>query len=78
MNKTPITYSTNREIGDVSPSNYLEKLRKRGGSIQLLLMNIWNHIGWMWIVVEVIILINIRNKKYALDNMSKIRENEIK
>ena len=27
--------------------------------IQLLLMNIWNYIGWMWIVVEVIILINI-------------------
>ncbi len=59
MNETSITYSTNREIGDVSSSNYLEKLRKRGRSIQLLLMNIWNYIGWMWIVVEVIILINI-------------------
>jgi len=59
MNETSITYSTNREIGDVSSSNHLEKLRKRGRSIQLLLMNIWNYIGWMWIVVEVIILINI-------------------
>ena len=44
MNETSITYSTNREIGDVSSSNYLEKLRKRGRSIQLLLMNIWNYI----------------------------------
>lgn len=30
MNKTPITYSTNREIGGVSPSKYLAKIETKG------------------------------------------------
>ena len=30
MNKTPITYSTNREIGGVVPSQYLTKIEKKG------------------------------------------------
>ena len=30
VNKTPISYSTNREIGGVAPSKYLEKIEKKG------------------------------------------------
>ena len=30
VNKTPITYSTNREIGGASPSKYLEKIENKG------------------------------------------------
>ena len=30
VNKTPITYSTNREIGGVAPSQYLTKIEKKG------------------------------------------------
>lgn len=30
INKTPITYSTNREIGGVAPSVYLEKIESKG------------------------------------------------
>ena len=30
VNKTPITYSTNREIGGVAPSKYLSKIEKKG------------------------------------------------
>lgn len=30
VNKTPITYSTNREIGGVAPSQYLEKIENKG------------------------------------------------
>ena len=30
INKTPISYSTNREIGGVAPSKYLEKIEKKG------------------------------------------------
>ena len=30
VNKTPITYSTNREIGGVAPSIYLSKIEKKG------------------------------------------------
>ena len=30
VNKTPITYSTNREIGGVAPSKYLSKIEDRG------------------------------------------------
>ena len=30
VNKTPISYSTNREIGGVAPSDYLEKIEKKG------------------------------------------------
>ena len=30
VNKTPITYSTNREIGGVAPSKYLEKIENKG------------------------------------------------
>ncbi len=30
INKTPITYSTNREIGGAAPSKYLEKIEKKG------------------------------------------------
>ena len=29
VNKTPITYSTNREIGGIAPSKYLEKIEKK-------------------------------------------------
>ena len=30
INKTPISYSTNREIGGAAPSKYLEKIKKKG------------------------------------------------
>lgn len=30
LNKTPLSASSNREIGGVSPSKYLEKLEKKG------------------------------------------------
>ena len=30
VNKTPISYSTNREIGGVAPSKYLEKIEQKG------------------------------------------------
>ena len=30
INKTPITYSTNREIGGLAPSKYLSKIEKKG------------------------------------------------
>ena len=30
VNKTPISYSTNREIGGVAPSMYLEKIEAKG------------------------------------------------
>lgn len=30
VNKTPISYSTNREIGGVAPSKYLEKIERKG------------------------------------------------
>ena len=30
MNKTPLSYRTNREIGGVSPSKYLSKIEKKG------------------------------------------------
>ena len=30
VNKTPITYSTNREIGGVAPSKYLGKIENKG------------------------------------------------
>ena len=30
VNKTPISYSTNREIGGVAPSKYLERIEKKG------------------------------------------------
>ena len=30
VNKTPITYSTNREIGGVAPSQYLTKIEAKG------------------------------------------------
>ena len=30
INKTPITYSTNREIGGVAPSVYLTKIENKG------------------------------------------------
>ena len=30
VNKTPISYSTNREIGGIAPSKYLEKIEKKG------------------------------------------------
>lgn len=30
INKTPISYSTNREIGGIAPSKYLEKIEKKG------------------------------------------------
>lgn len=30
VNKTPITYSTNREIGGVAPSKYLAKIEEKG------------------------------------------------
>ena len=30
VNKTPLSYSTNREIGGVAPSKYLEKIEKKG------------------------------------------------
>ena len=30
MNKTPISYSTNREIGGVAPSKYLTKIEDNG------------------------------------------------
>ena len=30
VNKTPITYSTNREIGGVAPSVYLSKIENKG------------------------------------------------
>ena len=30
MNKTPLSYNTNREIGGVAPSKYIEKIEKKG------------------------------------------------
>lgn len=34
VNKTPISASSNREIGDVAPSTYLGKLEKKGSVMQ--------------------------------------------
>ena len=30
INKTPITYSTNRELGGIAPSQYLSRIEKKG------------------------------------------------
>lgn len=37
VNKTPITYATNREIGGVAPSKYLEKIENKGKVSTLIL-----------------------------------------
>lgn len=37
VNKTPLSYATNREIGGVSPSKYLSKIEKKGQVSQAML-----------------------------------------
>ena len=46
VNKTPISASSNREIGGVAPSAYLEKLRKKGSVLQ---SDLDNYVETHWI-----------------------------
>jgi hypothetical protein len=49
VNKTPITYSTNREIGGVAPSAYLSKIENKG---QVTAAVLDEYIGTHWIDVK--------------------------
>lgn len=49
VNKTPITYSTNREIGGVAPSMYLAKIEKKG---QVAAPVLDGYLGTHWIDVN--------------------------
>ena len=49
MNKTPITYSTNREIGGVAPSKYLAKIENKG---QVDTATLDEHLRSHWIDVD--------------------------
>lgn len=49
VNKTPITYSTNREIGGVAPSVYLAKIEKKG---QVTAPVLDGYLGTHWIDVD--------------------------
>ncbi len=49
VNKTPITYSTNREIGGVSPTEYLNKIEAKG---QVDSLDLDNYLATHWIDVN--------------------------
>ena len=49
VNKTPITYSTNREIGGVSPNEYLSKIEAKG---QVDSLDLDNYLETHWIDVN--------------------------
>lgn len=49
VNKTPITYSTNREIGGVSPNEYLSKIEVKG---QVDSLDLDNYLATHWIDVN--------------------------
>lgn len=49
VNKTPITYSTNREIGGVSPNEYLSKIEAKG---QVDSLDLDNYLATHWIDVN--------------------------
>ncbi len=49
VNKTPLTYSTNREIGGVAPSSYLSKLEKSG---KVTSAELDEYVGSHWIDIS--------------------------